>query len=175
MKTPENRAGNGLPWTTRIAGEGDAEIVADLLLATDRHYWGEQDGAVDAARRGASAILGEASTCRMLLGFAGDAPVAYITFSVLYPAPNQDGAFFMKDLFVLENARGGGVGGKIMAAAAALAVEWGCCRFDWTAEKDNRRAVAFYDRLSARRVEEKIYFRLTGPDIARLAQGGADG
>ena len=63
-------------------------------------------------------------------------------------------------------------GEKMMRAAAALAVEWGCCRFDWTAEKDNVRALAFYDRLSAQRVDEKVYFRAVGTDLLRLAGTG---
>lgn len=164
---------DGSAWATRIAGSGDLEVVAGLLLATDRHYWGERDGAAAAARRAAAAILSGSSTCRMLLGIQDDRPVAYITFALLYPSPNQGGALFMKDLFVIDEARGGGVGERMMRGAAALAVEWGCCRFDWTAETGNPRALAFYDRLSAGRVDEKVYFRVSGSDLARLADGRA--
>ena len=175
MAPSTNRQGPEPVWATRIAEEGDLEVVAGLLLATDRFYWGAQDGAETAARRAATSILGGPSSCRMLLGLQTGRAVAYITFSVLFPSPNQDGSFFMKDLFVVDGMRGNGFGEKMMRAAAALAVEWGCCRFDWTAETGNHRALAFYDRLSARRVEEKIYFRLVGADLARLAGGTAEG
>ena len=169
MKSSTDSGVGGSAWTTRIAGKGDLDVVAGLLLATDRHYWGERDGAEAAAQRGAAAILGSASTCRMLLGVRGDRAIAYITYALLYPSPNQGGAFFMKDLFVIDDVRSEGVGERMMRAAAALAVEWGCCRFDWTAEKSNPRALAFYDRLSAGRADEKVYFRVTGSELRRLA------
>lgn len=175
MASSTNRQRHDPEWATRIAEEGDLEAVAGLLLATDRFYWGEQDGAETAAQRAAASILTEPSSCRMLLGIHEGRVVAYITFAVLFPSPNQDGSFFMKDLFVVDGMRGNRFGDKMMRAAAALAVEWGCCRFDWTAETGNQRALAFYDRLSARRVEEKVYFRLDGADLVRLAGGTADG
>ena len=154
-----------------MAGDGDLQMVAELLLATDRYYWGERDGAGAAAQRAAAAILDGASSCRMLLGVRGEQAVAYITFALLYPSPNQGGAFFMKDLFVVDDARGEGLGERMVRRAAALAVEWGCCRFDWTAEKSNPRALAFYDRLSASRLDDKVYFRVAGSDLTRLAGG----
>ena len=35
----------GAALAIRMAGDGDLQIVAELLLATDRYYWGERDGA----------------------------------------------------------------------------------------------------------------------------------
>ena len=161
--------GDDVTWATRLAEGGDLETVAALLSATNRHYWGAQAGGEPAARNAAASLLSGASSCRMLLGFRNGRAVAYITFAVLFPSPNMGGAFFMKDLFVIDGERGTGVGEKMMSAAAGLALDWGCCRFDWTAETSNPRALAFYDRLSARRVTEKVYFRVTGADLERLA------
>jgi ribosomal protein S18 acetylase RimI-like enzyme len=50
-------------------------------------------------------------------------------------------------------------------------VERGCVRFDWSAETDNPDALAFYDRLGAKRVAEKIYYRLEGEGLQQLAAG----
>jgi len=56
-----------------------------------------------------------------------------------------------------------------MRFLARLAVERDCVRLDWTAETDNGAALSFYDRLGARRVAEKVYFRFDGDALAAFA------
>ncbi|KMW57175.1 YbjA protein [Candidatus Rhodobacter oscarellae] len=80
----------------------------------------------------------------------------------------------MKDLFVSERARGTGLGNLFMRHLARHAVELGCHRFDWTAETDNPRAVAFYDDLKAERVAEKVYFRFSDANLRAFAGTGKD-
>ena len=75
----------------------------------------------------------------------------------------------MKDLFTVAEARGRGVGKVLMRFLARLAVERGCVRLDWTAETDNAAALSFYDRLGARRVTEKVYYRFDGEALAAFA------
>ena len=158
--------------TTRIAVRRDLDTVSGLLLATDRHYWGVRQGAEVAARHAAEALLADDADCRMLLGFLNDTVAAYATFAILHPAPNEHGVLFMKDLFVLDRGRGRGVGEAMMRQVARLAVDRGCLRFDWTAETGNPGALAFYDRLAADRVTEKVYFRFAGARLADFADAG---
>lgn len=80
----------------------------------------------------------------------------------------------MKDLFVSKGARGSGLGEQFMRYLAKHAVELGCHRFDWTAETDNPRAVAFYDELNASRVEEKVYFRFSDVKLRAFADSAKD-
>lgn len=75
----------------------------------------------------------------------------------------------MKDLFVSKNARGIGLGNQFMRYLARYAVELGCLRFDWTAEIDNPRAIAFYDELRASRIVEKVYFRFSDEKLREFA------
>ena len=154
---------------TRIAGLADLEVVAALLLTTKRYYWGEHADNQATTRRAAEDLLGGGADCKMLIGWWDGAPAAYATFAILHPAQSEHGTLFMKDLFVLDGARDKGLGEVMMRRLAALAVARGCRRFDWTAETDNPRALAFYDRLSAQRVTDKVYFRFTGEDLARFA------
>lgn len=156
---------------TRIADAADLDLVAELLLITSQYYWGPRDGAETASRNAANALLGGEADCRMLLGFQEETAVAYATFAIVYPAPNDRGSLFMKDLFVTDGARNQGTGEAMMRALAKLAVSRGCARFDWTAETDNPRALAFYDRLAAQRVTDKVYYRFAHDELARFAQG----
>ena len=88
---------------------------------------------------------------------------------MLYPAPGPGGQLFMKDLFTLAGSRGQGVGRALMGFVARLAARRGCVRFDWTAETDNPEALAFYDRLGAGRVAEKVYYRFDGETLQQFA------
>ena len=110
-----------------------------------------------------------ATSCEIALAEIDGKAVGLATFAILYPAPGPSGQLFMKDLFTLAAARGRGVGHALMTFLACLALERGCTRFDWTAETDNPEALAFYDRLGARRVEEKVYFRFDGEALKALA------
>ena len=160
---------------TRLAEPGDLNSVTALFRATLEHYWGSRDDTAADARRSAEALLGGEADCRLLIGERDGQAIAYATFAIVYPAPGDRGTLFMKDLFVLAERRGGGTGEAMMRAVARIAAERGCARFDWTAETDNPRALAFYDRIAARRVTEKVYYRFAGDDLARFAGGETEG
>ena len=153
----------------RLAGPGDAAALAELFHAVDRHYWASAAPSPAAmVEHVRQRVLG-AAACEIALAMLDGEAVGLATFAILYPAPGPSGQLFMKDLFTLAAARGRGVGHALMAFLARLALERGCGRFDWTAETDNPEALAFYDRLDARRVEEKVYFRVDGEALKALA------
>jgi ribosomal protein S18 acetylase RimI-like enzyme len=145
--------------------------LAEAMVELDRHYFGERGAGlaeVEASLR--AGMLGPDSGVRVLLAIDGDAVAGLATFTLLYPAPEQRGQLFMKDLFVRERWRGRGVGERLMRHLAAHAVARGCVRFDWTTENTNAGAMAFYERLGATPVRQKVYYRLTGADLQALAQ-----
>jgi GNAT superfamily N-acetyltransferase len=158
------------PPLIRLAGAGDEAILAALFHAVDLHYWGaaapSRETMAEHVRRN---VVG-ARSCEIAIAELEGRPVGLATFAVLYPAPGPAGQLFMKDLFTLAEARGRGVGQALMGFLAGLALERGCTRFDWTAETDNPEALAFYDRLGARRVAEKIYYRFEGKALRALAR-----
>ncbi|MBM3518457.1 MAG: GNAT family N-acetyltransferase [Alphaproteobacteria bacterium] len=79
---------------------------------------------------------------------------------------------FVEDLFVTERARGYGVGSRLMAAIAKLAIARGCARVDWQVMQDAGRARAFYQQLGARPIEKWLTYRLTGTALEALAADG---
>jgi ribosomal protein S18 acetylase RimI-like enzyme len=155
--------------TIRLANDGDAAALTHLIHAMMTHYWG-----ADTPDRAAVAhhvtrdIL--PSGCEALLAERDGEAIAIATFAVLYPGPGLGGQLTMKDLFVVDEARGSGIGQALLRHLARLAVERGCLRLDWTAELDNPRALAFYDRLGARRVTEKVYYRVDGDALKAWAE-----
>jgi GNAT superfamily N-acetyltransferase len=59
----------------------------------------------------------------------------------------------MNDLFVAEEARGGGVAEALIAECLALCRDRGAVELGWQTAKDNLRAQAVYERVGGRREE----------------------
>jgi GNAT superfamily N-acetyltransferase len=100
-----------------------------------------------------------------------DRIVGFAAFSAIYPGLGLASGLFLKELFVTKECRQSGVGSALMRAVAAFAVEHGHKRVDWTAARGNTRLLAYYEELGALRQEDKVFFRLTGEALARLARG----
>jgi GNAT superfamily N-acetyltransferase len=70
----------------------------------------------------------------------------------------------MNDLFVAEEARGGGVAEALIAACLELCRERGAAQLGWQTAKDNLRAQTVYERMGARR-EEWLDYSLPVPGL----------
>lgn len=152
--------------------DGDTEALVDAFDELNRHYFGENASTRDEMRAYVTRdVLGPESGVRIVVAAEGNEIAALATISLLYPAPEARGQLFLKDLYTCAKWRGLGVGEALMRFIAAYAVSKNCVRLDWTTESTNPGALAFYERLGATRVEEKVYFRLTGDSLAAFAAG----
>ena len=152
--------------TIRAARPSDLPEIEALLRACLLHYFGRAEGAEEAARH---LVCEDGGTVETLIAHLEGAPAGFATFALVYPGPEGRGTLYLKDLFVAASARSRNLGRAMMRFLARIAVERNCVRFDWTAETSNPRALAFYDRLGATRVEEKVYYRLDGEDLLAIA------
>ena len=75
---------------------------------------------------------------------------------------------YLEDLFVRPAARGAGLGKALLAHLAALAVERGCARLEWSVLDWNEPAIGFYKSLGARLMDEWTVMRVDGDALARL-------
>ena len=160
----------------RPATHADRDAVPRLLHELKVHYWGADKAPTleDVATLVADRLLVDNPSCEVLLAETGGKLVGLATFAVVYPGPRIGGVLFLKDLYIRADARGGGIGEAIMRYLARLAVERGCERFDWTTETSNPRAMAFYDRLGAKRVADKVYYRFDGEALTAMASATPD-
>ena len=76
---------------------------------------------------------------------------------------------YLEDLFVRPPFRGRGVGRALLGRLAALAVERGCGRLEWSVLKWNEPAIGFYLGLGALPMEEWQVYRVSGEALGRLA------
>jgi GNAT superfamily N-acetyltransferase len=76
---------------------------------------------------------------------------------------------YLEDLFVRPESRGRGVGKRLLAWLAALALERGCARLDWAVLDWNEPSIGFYKGLGAVALDDWMTMRLTGEALERLA------
>ncbi|MBN8940722.1 MAG: GNAT family N-acetyltransferase [Rhizobiales bacterium] len=99
----------------------------------------------------------------------GARPVGLAAFAVIHPGRRLKGLIFLKDLFVVPEARGSSVGEALMRFLARFALDNGIGRIDLTAEPHNDGAIRFYERLGMT-VRPAIFYRLDGEGLDRLAE-----
>ena len=75
----------------------------------------------------------------------------------------------MEDLFVMPEHRRRGIGRKLLAHVAAVAVERNCGRMEWAVLDWNTSAIHVYRAVAARSMDEWTVFRLTGDELRDLA------
>jgi ribosomal protein S18 acetylase RimI-like enzyme len=149
----------------RRAGTADFSALEALMKECLTHYSGKPDGATQST---ASLLAGTGGSAEAVIALLGDNPAGFASFALVYPGPEGRGTLFMKDLFVSAAVRSRAIGAGLLRHLAQLAAERGCARLDWTAERGNARALGFYDRIGATRIEEKIFFRLEGDALEAL-------
>ncbi len=158
--------------TCRLATAADSTAVGTLFQENAHHYFGDKAPKLDAmVAHVRDDVLAPHANVEILLAETEDKAVGFASFAVVHPAPDLTGQLFLKDLFVTEEGRNGGVGETLLRALAGIAVERGCSRLDWTAEDYNPRALALYDRIGAKRLPEKIYYRFDGDALKDFAAG----
>ncbi len=97
------------------------------------------------------------------VGFA----LFYFTYSTFEGRPG----LYVEDLYLAEDARGGGLGRRLLSRLAAIALDRGCSRVD-LAVLDWNPARGFYDKLGFRQVEAWLPYRLDGTALRSLAESG---
>ncbi len=149
---------------TRPMTVDDHPAIAVLLQAMQAHY-GVPCPPAEAIRADL-AVLPSGNT----IWLAGDPePVGFAAVAVVYPGPGLRAGLFLKELFVVEAARGRGAGRALLRAVARHARAEGLARVDWTAARADARLVAFYGETGALAQPEKLFFRLAGDALVRLA------
>jgi len=90
----------------------------------------------------------------------GEEVLGYALYFYSYSSFLGRPTFYLEDIFVLGEHRGTGVGSSLFRRCLEEAETQGCGRMEWAVLDWNRKAIGFYERLGARRLEEWHYYRL---------------
>ena len=153
----------------RPATEADVQLVFDLIceLATYEKLRDEVVGTPEILR----ASLFDRGDAEALIVECDGAPVGYAIFYTTFSTFECRSGIWLEDLYVRPEHRQGGIGLRVMAHLAGLALERGHVRLEWVALDWNEPALMFYEKLGADRLDDWLIHRLEVPGMQTLAAG----
>lgn len=171
------------PMHTAPVTPSQHESLVDLLCELNAYYRRPGDLQPAVSRDSVRAhlqdnLLSAGSALRLVVASRPDGTVVglaavMLLYSLVEPSPARRGQCMVKELFVRESARSEGAGRALMAWVARFAVDQGCGRIDWNVMASNGRGIAFYEGLGARKVADRLSYRLERSAIEKLAAGYA--
>jgi GNAT superfamily N-acetyltransferase len=136
--------------------EGQFEQLLPLIAAYQRFYEVEE---IDEERNRAffAGFIAPSEKGMLLGAWRGEELAGYAclywTFTSLIPAE----IVLMNDLYVIEPARGEGVGRALIEASTEIARDRGAARLTWMTAQNNKTAQHLYDTTGAERSDSVEY------------------
>ena len=117
----------------------------------------------------AATLFGARPAAEVLIAELAGEPVGFALYFTSYSTFLAKAGLYLEDLFVLPEWRGHGLGLALMKRLAAIAVERGCGRFEWSVLDWNEPAIGFYKSLGATLMDGWSIVRVTGDALQKLA------
>ena len=158
----------------RIERATERDVPLILRLIKDLAEYERMSDEVVATEQGLrESLFGARPAAEVIIAYAGDTPAGFALFFHNYSTFLGKPGLYLEDLFVVPEFRGHGYGRELLQKLAAIAVERGCGRFEWSVLDWNEPAIGFYKKLGARLMDAWKIFRVTGDALADLAAGRA--
>ncbi|MFA5940286.1 MAG: GNAT family N-acetyltransferase [Sinimarinibacterium sp.] len=152
----------------RAATATDVPVLLELVRAL-AEYEKLLDEVVATEEALRETLFGERRYAEAIIAWQDDRALGFALYFHNYSTFLAKPGIYLEDLFVRPEHRGSGLGRKLLAAVAGIAVERGCGRLEWAVLDWNAPAIAFYARLGARPLKEWIVNRVTGETLRALA------
>jgi GNAT superfamily N-acetyltransferase len=157
----------------RPASVTDVPIILELIRALATYERAPNE--VTATEQGLTEVLfGQKPSAEVLLAFENDRAVGFAVFFHNFSTWLGRPGVYLEDLFVRPEDRGKGYGRALLVYLAKIARDRGCGRMEWAVLDWNEPAINFYQKLGAKPMHEWTVFRLTGEEIAKLADASSE-
>jgi GNAT superfamily N-acetyltransferase len=156
--------------TIRPAGEHEVSAILQFIrdLAHYEHLEHEVIATEDTLRE---ALFGKRAYAEVIFACLNGEPVGFALFFHNFSTFLGRAGIYLEDLYVRPEARGHGVGRRLLTWLAATAVSRGCGRLEWAVLDWNEPSIRFYRNLGAVARDEWTTYRVTGPALTQLARG----
>jgi GNAT superfamily N-acetyltransferase len=142
----------------RLAEQRDVEALAVLMEDLDCFYGATNVEPLNQrVRQITDNLFAKPVAAYVLIAWENKRPVGMAAYSFLWPAVGVTRSLYLKELYVIGEFRRCGIGALLMQRLCQLAVEHGCSRVEWTADKGNVIAEVFYEQLGIPRNQEKNF------------------
>ena len=154
----------------RPAAVGDVDGILDLIHAL-AVYEREPDAVENTPEMLTEALFGADPRAFAHVVERDGRIVGIAIWFLTYSTWTGRHGIWLEDLYVDESERGRGYGRSLMSALAAVCVERGYSRFEWTVLDWNAPSIAFYRSIGAAPMDEWTTQRLDGDALTALARG----
>jgi GNAT superfamily N-acetyltransferase len=114
-------------------------------------------------------LFGPQPAAEVVIAYAGDEPAGFAVYFHTFSTFLGRRGVYLEDLFVVPSWRGRGLGRRLLAYVARVAVERDCGRLEWSVLNWNELALGVYRKIGARPMNEWTVQRLTGDALRDLA------
>jgi GNAT superfamily N-acetyltransferase len=152
----------------RPASEADVPLILRFIreLAEYEHLLATVTATEESLR---ACLFGATPAAEVVIGYAGGEPAGFALFFQSFSTFLGRPGLYLEDLFVLPEWRGRGLGRRLLAHLARIAVERNYGRMEWSVLDWNEPALAVYRRVGATAMSEWTVQRLTGDALRSLA------
>jgi GNAT superfamily N-acetyltransferase len=157
-----------LPAGIRVATPDDVPAIRRMIRAL-AEFEREPDAVKITPDQLHDALFGPDAVASALIALDADGEPAgfalwYRSFSTWEGVPG----LYLEDLYVSEDQRGSGLGRALLTGLARIVVHHGWTRLEWAVLRWNGDAIAFYDSLGARPLDDWLTYRLSGTALDTL-------
>jgi GNAT superfamily N-acetyltransferase len=114
--------------------------------------------------------FGRGPVAECLIGELDGQPAGFAVYFMNFSTWVSEAGIYLEDLFVSPDARGSGLGKRLLVELATIARDRGCRRMDWMVLDWNTSAQGFYRGIGAEPLEIWTVWRMRHDAIATLAQ-----
>jgi GNAT superfamily N-acetyltransferase len=154
--------------TIRPASRDDVPLVMQFIRDLAHYERLEHEVSASEAQL-REALFGERRYAEVVFACVSGKPEGFALFFHNFSTFKGRPGIYLEDLFVRPEARGRGIGKRLLAYLARTAVERDCARLEWAVLDWNEPSIGFYRSLGAAPMDEWTVFRLTGERLALLA------
>jgi len=155
--------------TIRPAGEHEVGLILQFIrdLAVYEHLEHEMVATEPQLRE---VLFGQRRYAEVVFACLDGAPVGFALFFHNFSTFLGRPGIYLEDLFVRPEARGHGIGRRLLTWLAGETVRRECGRLEWSVLDWNEPSIRFYQNLGAVHMKEWQIFRVTGPALSQLAE-----
>lgn len=151
----------------RAAESGDVPVILSFIKELAEY---ERLSHAVVATEGSlrEALFGKTPAAEVLIAELDGAPAGFALFFHNFSTFLSRRGLYLEDLYVRPVHRRLGVGRALLTRLAALAVERGCRRMEWSVLDWNESAQRFYESLGAVPMSDWTTYRLTSDPLEAL-------
>lgn len=156
---------------TNIEAAKLEDVGLILTMIKELAEWEGYIDQVDASEELLSeSLFGKSAIAKTLIASIDNRPVGYLIYCPKFTTYTGRNEIYLQDVYLREEARGGGVGIALRSELANIAIASNATRIEWFVDESNTMALSFYEQLGANIIDAIKVVRLSGANLSSVAR-----